>query len=152
MPAKPSEAILLKTSRGKMWCSSHSSACGSSSRVAKSRAVSRMSCCSGEKSRFIYYCRCVLDVCPCPLGFLQQFTRYHQPLYLRSPLTYLGKTHVAVIALDLGLNDVAEAAMYLDSLVAGILADLGSVELGHRGFLGEGAAFVLEPCCLIDQQ
>src|SRR5512143_916244 len=52
-PRKPSSAAFLITSRGYFWASSSSSTCGETSFSAKSRAASRMACCSAvsEKSK-----------------------------------------------------------------------------------------------------
>src|SRR3954447_5484261 len=85
------------------------------------------------------------------LRALEHFSRYDEPLYFRGALAYLREAHVAVVALHVGLGDVAETAMHLDGFVAALLPHLGREELGHGGLLGEGILAVLQPGRLVHQ-
>src|SRR5215212_696597 len=65
-------------------------------------------------------------------------------LDLRGALVERGHAHVAEVALDGMVVDVARAAVDLDRLMGAVLRGLGRVELGDRGLRGRGPAFVLE--------
>ena len=89
------------------------------------------------------------------LGFLcalEDLAGDHEALDLGGAFADFGQADVAIVALDVGLGDVAEAAVDLDGFVAAFLAHFGGEELGHGGFFGEGLIVVLEPGGLIDQQ
>ncbi len=74
-----------------------------------------------------------------------------QLLDLRRALVERRHAHVAVVALDRVVVDVARAAVDLDREVRAVLRRLGRVELGDRRLGGRRAALVLEEAGAVDE-
>src|SRR5215831_16174064 len=84
-------------------------------------------------------------------GPLQTIAGDHDLLDLGRALADLHELGVTVVALDRQLAHVAHAAVNLHGAVGAEGRGLRGIELGHRGFDGEGQAMILAPACVVHE-